>query len=208
MGIVVKICGITRVEDAQIACEAGCDFVGLNFVPGTPRFIAPDVGNDIVAHLDSGVRSVGVFWKPSAPFVQSILDSVELDVLQFSGPESPDFCSRFDRPYIKTLRVDAEFCYDRLAAEYQDAWVHLIDSFVKAVPGGSGVSFDWNVWPKKSSFPLMLAGGLNPDNVGEAIAKTQPWGVDVASGVESSDPRRKDPDLVRKFVCEARGADV
>lgn len=204
MSVVIKICGITNTTDALYAVDVGCDIVGLNFVDSTPRVISSDIARKIAGVVRNKVQLAGVFLDASEAFTQSVLDVVNLDILQFHGNEPASFCEGFGRPFIKVFRVAGGFNYVNEADSYKTAWMHLLDTKSETAPGGTGITFDWTVWPSSAQMPLMLAGGLNPANVATAIAATNPSGVDVASGVETRDKRRKDPELISRFVQEVR----
>ena len=193
---------MTTPGDARTAADAGADAVGINFHPPSPRSVGPLMGGEIVAALPPFVAAVGVFVDPDADRVRRILERVRLDALQFSGHESPELCRAFGLPYIKVAGMAPDFDFAAFEARYPDAQALLLDSHDDDLAGGTGRSFDWSVWPD-SARRLMLAGGLDPDNVAQAIARTQPYAVDVASGVEGNVKGRKEVDLVRRFVTEA-----
>ncbi|MCY4060359.1 MAG: phosphoribosylanthranilate isomerase [Gammaproteobacteria bacterium] len=201
----VKICGVTTPTDARAAADAGADAVGINFHPPSPRSVGPLMAAEIATALPPFVAVVGVFVDPDADRVRRILDRVRLDGLQFSGDESAEFCRAFGLPYIKMAGMAPDFDFAAFEARYPDAQAFLLDTHDDDLAGGTGRSFDWSTWPD-SEHRLILAGGLDPDNVAAAIAATQPYAVDVASGVEGDVKGRKDATLVRRFVEEARRA--
>lgn len=199
-----KICGITRREDAIAVAKAGADAVGLVFYPPSPRAVSLEQAQEIVRALPPFVTTVGLFVDAEPDWVRHVLSQVPLDVLQFHGEESPEYCADFGRPWLKAIRVSPET--DVLAAVrlYDQAQGILLDAFVPGVPGGTGRCFDWSVLPKQLPKPIVLAGGLTPENVQEAIERVRPYAVDVSGGVESS-KGVKAPDKVRAFVREVRG---
>ena len=198
----VKICGVTTPGDARTAADAGADAVGINFHPPSPRAVGPLMAAEIAAALPPFVAAVGVFVDPDADRVRRILDRVRLDGLQFSGDESAEFCRAFGLPYIKVAVMAADLDFAAFEARYPDARALLLDTHDEHLAGGTGRPFDWSTWPD-SHRRLILAGGLEPDNVAAAISATQPYAVDVASGVEGDVKGRKDAELVRRFVEQA-----
>ena len=209
----VKICGITRPDDGRHAARAGADAIGLVFYPPSPRYVSPRQAADIVAALPPFVTTVGLFVDAPPEQIAALLEQVPLDMLQFHGDESPEYCAAFQRPWIKALRmrdgVDPRVEADRYGAA--GARGLLVDSYVPGVPGGTGERFDWDRLPADPSLPLVLAGGLDPANVAEAVRRVRPWAVDVSGGVEvlGVDGRRqggiKDPGAVSAFIRAARG---
>ncbi len=203
----VKICGITSIEDALAAAGSGADAVGLNFWRPGRRYVAPERAAEISAALPAGLRRAGVFVDEDADTVLEIAGRVKLDVLQLHGAEPPAYLSRLGKMEVwKAFRMDSGWKAADLAP-YQAAGASafLLDG-AGATPGGTGASFDWSlVAGAKPYGRVILAGGLTPDNVAEAVRRAQPWGVDVAGGVESS-PGKKDHAKVRAFVAAARGA--
>ncbi|HEX7038142.1 MAG TPA: phosphoribosylanthranilate isomerase [Pseudomonadales bacterium] len=202
----IKICGITRQEDADAVMQAGADALGLNFVAASPRRVDLARARAISTQVAGTLTRVGVFVDPTPDEVTRVLDTVELDALQFHGAESGDECRRFGVPFIKALRVRGPLAIDELGLEYRGACCLLLDAYVDGVPGGTGRSFDWSLWPGGSELPLMLAGGLTPENVGEAVRRLDPWGVDVSGGVEGARRGEKDADRIRRFVEEVNRA--
>ena len=195
----VKICGVTTAKDALLAADAGADAVGLNFHPPSPRALDLPTARRIARALPPFVAAVGVFVDPRAELVESVLEAVPLGCLQFHGDEAAGFCRSFGLPYIKAIGVAADFHFDAKAEAYDDAHALLLDSGGDGARGGTGRTFDWGAWPDGAEQRLILAGGLNPDNVGAAVAATRPYAVDVASGVEGAVKGRKDPCRVRRF---------
>ncbi|WNW14122.1 phosphoribosylanthranilate isomerase [Pseudomonas sp. DTU_2021_1001937_2_SI_NGA_ILE_001] len=200
-----KICGITRIEDALAAVEAGADAIGFVFYAPSPRAVSVAQAKVIMAALPPFVTTVGLFVDASPCELHETLEALPLDLLQFHGNESPQACEGYHRPYIKALRVKPGD--DLLAAcrAYARARGILLDAYVPGVPGGTGERFDWSLIPADLPKPVILAGGLDPDNVAQAIARVRPYAVDVSGGVERS-KGIKDHDKVRAFVDAVRGA--
>ncbi len=201
----IKICGITSRDDAQMAAEAGASAIGLMFYDKSSRAVGVDQAAGIVAGLSPWVGRVGVFVNPPADLVWQAIHAAQLTVLQFHGEESPEFCGQFGLMTMKAFRVKDESSLEHLADYPTDAW--LLDAYSAAAHGGTGEKFNWDlaIAAKNRGRPIVLAGGLTPENIGAAIAQVQPFGVDVSSGVEMS-PGRKDREKVRKFVAEAKAA--
>jgi phosphoribosylanthranilate isomerase len=199
----VKICGITREEDALAAAEAGADAIGLVFYAPSPRYISPERARRIVCALPPFVSSVGLFVDASAAEVRAILDQVPLSMLQFHGDEPDDFCWQFGRPYLKALRVRPGDNLDELAARWPGASGILLDSYKPGVPGGTGETFDWSIIPSSRTWRLVLAGGLETSNVHAAVQQVAPWAVDVSGGVELS-KGIKDSQKINAFIEEVK----
>lgn len=200
----VKICGITRVEDALAAAAAGADAIGLVFYAKSPRAVDIEQAREILAALPPFVTTVGLCVDAERSELERILASVPLDLLQFHGDESVQQCEAFGRPYIKALRVKAGDDIAAQVARYPSAQGILLDAYVEGVPGGTGEAFDWSLIPQALSKPLILAGGLRPDNVAEAVSRVRPYAVDVSGGVEAS-KGVKDVEKVGAFIRAARG---
>jgi len=208
----VKICGITRPDDGRHAARAGADAIGLVFYPPSPRYVSPRQAADIVAALPPFVTTVGLFVDAAPEYIAAVLEQVPLDMLQFHGDESPAYCADFRRPWIKALRMRDGVDPRAEAERYGAAGARglLVDSYVPGVPGGTGERFDWDRLPADPPLPLVLAGGLDPANVAEAVRRVHPWAVDVSGGVEVTgvDGRRqggiKDPGAVSAFLRAAR----
>lgn len=184
MTVRIKVCGFTRAEDARAACEAGIDAIGLVFYEKSPRHVTIAQAQTIIAALPPFVTVVALFVNASREFVESVLAACRIDVLQFHGEESGEFCRQFQRPYLKAVRVQAGLDWTMLAAEYADSRGLLTDAFVEGAHGGTGKTFDWTLLPEQCALPLILSGGLDAANVADAIARTGPLAVDVSSGVE------------------------
>jgi len=194
-----KICGITRVEDALVAAEAGADAIGLVFYARSPRAVDVQQARAIIAALPPFVTTVGLFVNASRCELNEILDAVPLDALQFHGDEAPADCEGFHRPWYKALRVKPGEDIRAQADRYVGASAILLDTFVAGVPGGTGEVFDWSLVPTDLRKPLILAGGLTARNVQQAVAEVRPYAVDVSGGVELS-KGIKDAGRVREFV--------
>ena len=194
-----KICGITRIEDALIAAEAGADAIGLVFYAKSPRAVSIQQARDIVAALPAFVTTVGLFVNASREELNDVLAGVALDLLQFHGDESPAECESYQRPYIKALRVKPGDDIAQLAAPYAKARGILLDTYVPGIPGGTGAAFDWSLVPRDLPQPVILAGGLSADNVQVAIEQVRPYAVDVSGGVEA-DKGIKDAAKIRAFM--------
>jgi phosphoribosylanthranilate isomerase len=206
MPAAVKICGITRVEDGLAAAHAGAHAIGLVFHQASPRFVEARTAAEIVRGLPPFVTAVGLFVDVPARRVHEVLTAVPLGMLQFHGEEPPDYCAGFGLPYLKAVRVRREVDLLQYAARYATAKGLLLDAHDAALPGGTGLPFDWTLIPAGLPLPTVLAGGLTPDNVGEAVRRVRPWAVDVSTGVERA-KGIKDADKMAAFVRGARDAD-
>ena len=202
----VKICGLTRPVDARAAAQAGADAIGLVFYPPSPRFLSTERAVEIRDALPPFVQTVALFVNPDAAQVAQVIGRVKPAMLQFHGDETPEFCAHFGMPYVKAARVKAGVDLLEYLRPFSTAAAWLLDSFV-AEYGGVGERFDWSLAPQKLERPLILSGGLDVSNVGEAIRRLRPWGVDVSSGVESA-KGVKDPARIAAFIAEVRNADV
>ncbi len=207
MTTAVKICGITRVEDALAAARLGAHALGFVFCAKSPRYIVPRRAAEIIRNLPPFVTAVGLFVNAEARDVEAALEQAALDLLQFHGEETPAFCAQFRVPYIKAVRVRAGLDLLQYAQLYGAARGLLPDAFVAGTHGGTGTAFDWSLIPRKLPLPVILSGGLNSDNVADAIRRVGPWAVDVSSGVEAS-PGIKDPRKISAFMKEVRSAEV
>ncbi len=201
----VKICGTTNGEDALVAAEAGADALGFVFWEGSPRRVALEQAAEIIQTLPPFISKVGVFVNPTKEKVRQVIDRCGLDTLQFHGDEPPEFCRQFGLKVIRAFRMQDAESLRLLAAYPTEGW--LLDSFVPGQPGGTGARFNWDlaIEAKKFGRPIILAGGLTPANVAEAVRQVRPFAVDVASGVELA-PGKKDPAKVRAFIAAARHA--
>lgn len=200
-----KICGITRIEDALAAVEAGADAIGLVFYPKSPRFVNVQQARAIIAALPPFITTVGLFVNASRCELNETLDAVPLDLLQFHGDETPEECEGYYRPYIKALRVKAGDQIAEACRAYRGARGILLDTYVEGVPGGTGETFDWALIPSHLEKPIILAGGLTSANVAQAIAQVHPYAVDVSGGVEKS-KGIKDREKILAFMSAVQGA--
>ena len=205
MRVRVKICGVKTPADGLLAAEAGADAVGLNFHAPSPRAVDRQRAAAIAAALPPFCATVAVFVDPPARLVAAVLSDVKPHILQFHGDEPATFCRQFGHPYIKATGIRAGFDFAAFACRYADAQALLLDTFDAERKGGTGRSFDWSLWPR-SDKPLILAGGMNADNVASAIAATRPFAVDVASGVEGSVKGCKDARRVQSFLAAVANA--
>lgn len=202
----VKICGFTRVEDAVAASRLGVDAIGLVFYPPSPRHVSVETAREIVAALPPFVTTVGLFVDEAPETIAAVLRQVPLDLLQFHGNEAPRACASFDRPYIKAIRMADDVDLEGEAERFRGARGILLDAWHPGVPGGTGERFDWARIPAKLPLPVVLAGGLTPANIREAIRQVRPFGVDVSSGVER-EKGIKDPDKMAELIEEVTHGD-
>ncbi|MBW9256301.1 MAG: phosphoribosylanthranilate isomerase [Candidatus Thiodiazotropha sp. (ex. Lucinisca nassula)] len=182
----IKICGITRIEDALTATRLGADAIGLVFYPPSPRSVSSEQAQRIVKSLPPFVTVVGLFVNEDRAIIEQILNQVPLDLLQFHGDESAEDCSGFGRPWIKAIRMRQETDLLSLEQQYADASGLLLDTYQAGVPGGTGKTFDWDLVPESLAARVILAGGLNSDNVTRAVTSLHPYAVDVSGGVEAA----------------------
>ena len=204
MSVKVKICGITNLDDALAAVEAGGDALGFVFYENSPRHISFEAAQDIIRHLPPFVAKVGVFVDSTEEAVRRGVGECGIDTLQFHGGETPEFCRVFTSLKVyKAFRVQNLESLEALPSYWTDAW--LLDGFAPDELGGTGATFNWELAreARKLGRPIILAGGLTPENVAQAVRQVQPYGVDVSSGVESA-PGKKDPAKVREFIVAAK----
>jgi phosphoribosylanthranilate isomerase len=202
----IKICGITRPEDAEAAVVGGADAIGMVFYPESPRAVSVEQAREITAVVPPFVTVVGLFVDEPATGVQRTLSDVPIDLLQFHGEESPGYCRQFGRPWIKALRIRPGVDIRGECDRYSSGKGVLMDTWHEGKAGGTGTTFDWELARAESPVPVVLAGGLDADNVGEAIRTLRPAAVDVSSGVESS-PGVKDASRIQRFIEAVREAD-
>ena len=202
----IKICGITRREDALAAVSAGVDAIGLVFYPPSPRAIEPEQAAAIVAQLPPFVTVVGLFVGASRGEVARVLDRVPLDLLQFHGEEAPEACAGHGRPWIKAIRMREDVNLEQMRKRYAEASGLLLDTYRAGEPGGTGERFDWDRVPRSLSSQIVLAGGLNPDNVEQAVRQVRPYAVDVSGGVEAA-KGIKDADKMAAFIAGVKRGD-
>lgn len=195
----VKICGIKTLDAAQAAVDSGADALGFVFYSQSPRYITPEQAQVLIEQLPPFVSKVGLFVNASEGEVRSVLAEVQLDVLQFHGQEDLDYCQQFNKPYIKAIGVRSQSSLTAELMHYPSASALLLDAYDEVLLGGTGQNFNWDWFPRKHNQPLILAGGLTPLNVLQAIQQTHPYAVDVSSGVESS-KGIKDVELIRAFI--------
>jgi phosphoribosylanthranilate isomerase len=205
MAVRVKICGITRLQDLHAACEAGADALGFVFYEKSPRHLSVDAAAALVREVPPFVQAVGLFVNADPAFIERVLEAVPLDLLQFHGDESPADCARHGRAWIKAVRVNRDTDLLKCAADFDAARGLLLDAFVPGVPGGTGERFDWSLIPAHLPKPVILSGGLTPDNVAEAVRTVRPWAVDVSSGVEAA-KGIKDAHKVAQFIARAKAS--
>jgi phosphoribosylanthranilate isomerase len=200
----IKICGITNLEDALLAADLGADALGFIFYPQSPRQVAPESARAIIAQLPPLVTTVGVFVDEDAAAVRDLAVRVGLDWVQLHGRESSDYCRSLGRRVIKGFRVQDQHSLLALAAYRGAAQALLLDTYKKGQIGGTGATFNWALAREARKYgPIILAGGLTPDNVVQAIAAARPQAVDVASGVEAA-PGKKDPEKLKRFFTAVR----
>jgi phosphoribosylanthranilate isomerase len=199
----IKICGITNLADAQVAVEAGVDALGFNFYAQSPRHLTLPAAADISMQIPTFVMRVGVFVNAGEKVIKRAISECGLAMLQFHGDEPPEFCLQFGLMSMKAFRIRNAKSLKELLKYPTAAW--LLDAYSAAGRGGTGEKFNWDlaVEAKKFGNPIFLAGGLTPENVAAAVRQVRPFGVDVASGVESA-PGKKDPDKVRAFIAAVR----
>ena len=201
----IKICGLRTPAAARAISRAGADAAGFVFYAKSPRAVSADQAKECIDALLPMVSAVGLFVDPTAEYVEQVLSTCSLDVLQFHGDEDAAFCEQFDRPYWKAVRMRRDVDLEAVMAAHPRARAFLLDAYTPGVPGGTGETFDWHRIPKLSR-PWILAGGLSPSNVGEAIEAVAPPAVDVSGGVESA-PGEKSAELIVAFAEAVRAAE-
>ncbi|MBN8440844.1 MAG: phosphoribosylanthranilate isomerase [Thauera sp.] len=201
----IKICGLTRPEDVRAAVNSGADAIGFVFYPPSPRAVSFEQAAELAALLPPFVTAVGLFVNPDRTFVTEALSKVPLQLLQFHGDEQDAECARHGRPWIKAARMRPGVDLIEFSTLYPGARGILVDAFVDGY-GGGGKTFDWSLIPAGLGRPLILSGGLDPDNVAEAVRRLRPWAVDVSSGVESA-KGIKDAARMAAFIAGVRNAD-
>jgi phosphoribosylanthranilate isomerase len=202
----IKICGITREQDLASAARHGADAIGLNFYAPSPRSISIERARELAAAAPPLVSIVALFVNAPAEEVKKVITAVRPHLLQFHGDETPQFCASFDMPWVKAVRMGPAVDLLQYATEYAGARALLLDAHVEGY-GGSGTSFDWSLIPASLPLPIMLSGGLNPQNVSEAVRRVKPWAVDVSSGVESA-KGVKDDAKIDAFCKGVKHADL
>jgi phosphoribosylanthranilate isomerase len=196
----IKICGITRTEDALAAIRLGADAIGFVFYPPSPRAVSLEQAQRIVKSLPPFVTVVGLFVNEDRAVIEQTLKQVPLDLLQFHGDESPAACAGFGRPWIKAIRMRQETDLVSLEQQYADASCLLLDTYQAGVPGGTGKTFDWDLIPRSLAGRIILAGGLNRENVTQAVQSLHPYAVDVSGGVEAA-KGIKDAAKIEAFIA-------
>jgi len=199
----VKICGLRQDDDVVVASKAGADALGFVFYPPSPRAVSVDQAARLVAKVPSFVSSVGLFVNASAEQIEQTLQQVPLNLLQFHGDETPEFCQQFGTPWIKAVRMRQDINLWQLKEDYHLGQGLLLDAYQKGTPGGTGASFDWQRIPSDLAPEIILAGGLDATNIQAAISQVQPWAVDISGGVESS-KGLKDHAKIDAFMAEIR----
>ena len=203
----VKICGITRVEDAVAAAAHGADAIGLVFYRPSPRCVTPERARQIVAATPAFVSTVAVFVNPSREEVGTVIRESGVTLLQFHGDEPADFCSSFSRPYIKAARIRPGLDLLKYLSPHTAAQAWMLDAFHEDLWGGTGGAFDWGLVPRNAAKPVILSGGLTSDNVADAVRRVRPYAVDVSTGVEVS-KGIKDAAKIAAFIGAVRREDT
>ncbi len=195
----IKICGITRAEDARAAVQAGADALGFVFYPPSSRYVEAGQAASIIRALPPFITTVALFVNADRETIAGVLEETDIDLIQFHGNECPDYCAKHGRPWIKAVRMKDDVDLDKLARDYAGARALLLDAYRPGVPGGTGEAFDWRRIPAELAGRIVLAGGLTPDNVTEAVRQVRPYAVDVSGGVEV-EKGIKDADKIKRFI--------
>ena len=203
----IKICGIREPAHARVAAAAGADAIGLVFYGPSPRNVDVAQAAAVAAALPPYVMAVGLFVNAAEGEIRNVLDSVRLDMLQFQGDETPEFCEGFRVPYVRAVRMEPGTDLVEYAGRFKGARALLLDAHVPGLPGGTGRTFDWQGIPRDLPIPLILSGGLTAENVGRAMREVKPWAVDVSSGVEAG-RGSKDPRKIVEFIRSVRLEDA
>jgi phosphoribosylanthranilate isomerase len=199
----IKICGITSVEDALAAARLGADAIGLVFYPPSPRYVEVEQAAEIAAALPPFVTTVGLFVNADEQTIADVISRVRIDLIQFHGNECKDYCGLHQRPYIKAVRMSDDVDLDNQLNDFSQARGLLLDTYKAGVPGGTGEQFNWDRVPAHLADKIILAGGLTPENVKDAVAQVHPYAVDVSGGVESA-PGKKDTEKMARFIEAVR----
>ncbi len=205
----IKICGITNCEDAKYAYDSGADAIGLVFYPPSPRYISVEQALEIVHSLPPFITTVALFVNEKRQVIDSILKQININLLQFHGNESEQFCASFNYPYIKAVRMKEGLDLYHVQNEYSSAKGLLLDTYKKGIPGGTGEAFNWHKVPHDLTLPVILAGGLVADNIAQAIIQVKPYAVDVSGGIEATHIQKKgkkDPQKITQFMTQAKQA--
>lgn len=203
----IKICGLKEPGHARVAAGEGADAVGLVFYRASPRFVTAEQAAEVAAALPPFVAAVGLFVNEGAEAIEAILERVPLDLLQFQGDETPEFCAAFGKPFVRAVRMEEGVDLVEWASRFSAARALLLDAHVPGSRGGTGQAFDWARVPRETPLPLILSGGLTARNVGRAVREVRPWAVDVSSGVESA-RGVKDPALIVEFIRSVQREDA
>lgn len=198
----VKFCGLTHEEDIVRAVKLGVDALGFVFYAPSSRSVAPDHAAMLTSSVPAFVTRVGLFVNEQPAIIQNIFERTRLNLIQYHGDETPEFCDAVGLPFIKAFRVRPGIDIQTEMERYPNASGFLLDAYVKGQPGGTGERFDWGMIPQ-SNAPIILAGGLSPDNAKDAIEQVAPWALDVSGGIETK-PGRKDPDKMARFMNACR----
>ena len=204
MSVAVKFCGITTMRDALGAVAAGCSAIGLNFYQNSRRRVSLASSEAIIGRIGREVKIVAVFVDPEVEEVVSVVEKLHVDYLQFHGDEPAKFCEQFQVPYLKAQSVVEGFDFEEFSDNYHRATALMLDSSTGRERGGPGTTFDWTLWPTSTTRKIILAGGLDATNVAQAIKSTNPWAVDVASGIEKGAGPAKDVQKMEAFMREVR----
>ncbi len=199
----IKICGITRAEDARAAVQAGADALGFVFYPPSPRYVEAGEAASIIRSLPPFITTVALFVNADRETIAEVLGETGIDLIQFHGNECPDYCAEHGRPWIKAVRMKDDVDLDKVARDYAGARALLLDAYRPGVPGGTGEAFDWRRIPVELAGRIVLAGGLTPDNVADAVRQVRPYAVDVSGGVEV-EKGIKDADKIKRFMRGVR----
>lgn len=198
----IKFCGLTHEEDIAQAVKLGVDALGFVFYAPSSRSVAPDHAAMLTSSVPAFVTRVGLFVNEQPAVIQNIFERTRLNLIQYHGDETPEFCDAVGLPFIKAFRVRPGIDIQTEMERYPNASGFLLDAYVKGQPGGTGERFDWGMIPQ-SNAPIILAGGLSPDNAKDAIEQVAPWALDVSGGIETK-PGRKDPDKMARFMNACR----
>jgi phosphoribosylanthranilate isomerase len=199
----IKICGITSVEDALAAARLGADAIGLVFYPPSPRYVEVEQAAEIAAALPPFVTTVALFVNADEQTIADVVSRVRIDLIQFHGNECKDYCGLHQRPYIKAVRMSDDVDLDKQLNDFSQARGLLLDTYKAGVPGGTGEQFNWDRVPAHLADKIILAGGLTPENVKDAVVQVHPYAVDVSGGVESA-PGKKDEEKMARFIEAVR----
>jgi phosphoribosylanthranilate isomerase len=201
----IKVCGLTRNQDVQVAVAEGVDALGFVLYAPSPRAVTAEQAAALIKHAPAFVTTVALFVNESAEEIYRVLNVCSFDLLQFHGDENAEFCRQFNRPYMKAIRVRSADDIQRAVQQYPDTKALLLDAYVENLPGGTGQAFDWRLIPELS-IPWVLAGGLNANNVADAVNQVKPFAVDVSGGVEAS-KGIKDGQKIKDFISEVRNVE-